>query len=128
MAWKAWKNRRPRFFSIGALMSMVFSATLFLLSGCEKGQGQQAPSAPTVEVMKVIQKDVPVYSQWIGSVDGSINATIRAQVQGYLIRQLYREGDLVRRGQIIFEIDPRPFQAALDQAKAELGPGQGCYE
>jgi membrane fusion protein (multidrug efflux system) len=100
-------------------MSMVFGATLFLLSGCEKGQGQQAPSAPTVEVMKVIQKDVPVYSQWIGSVDGSINATIRAQVQGYLIRQLYREGDLVRRGQIIFEIDPRPFQAALDQAKAE---------
>jgi len=100
-------------------MGIIFGLTLLLLSGCGKGQGQQALSAPTVEVMEVIQKDVPVYSEWIGSTDGTVNATIRAQVQGYLIKQLYREGDLVRRGQILFEIDPRPFQAALDQAKAE---------
>jgi membrane fusion protein, multidrug efflux system len=114
-----WKSRRPRFCSVGTLIGMAFGFTLLLLSGCEKGQGQQAPSAPTVEVMEVIQKDVPVYSEWIGSTDGSVNATIRAQVQGYLIKQLYREGDLVRKGQILFEIDPRPFQAALDQTKAE---------
>jgi len=115
----AWKHRITGFCYVGVLMGIIFGLTLLLLSGCGKGQGQQVPSAPTVEVMEVIQKDVPVYSEWIGSTDGTVNATIRAQVQGYLIKQLYREGDLVRRGQILFEIDPRPFQAALDQAKAE---------
>jgi len=103
----------------GVLASAIFALALILLSGCGKGQGQQAPPVPTVEVVEVIPTDVPVYAEWIGSLDGSINATIRAQVQGYLIKQLYREGDFVRKGQILFEIDPRPFQAAVDQAKAD---------
>jgi membrane fusion protein (multidrug efflux system) len=112
---------------VAVLRGAVFGLTLFLLPGCEKGQGQQAPPIPTVEVAEVIQKDVPVYSEWIGSTDGFVNAAIRAQVQGYMIKQLYREGDLVRKGQILFEIDPRPFQAALDQAKAEWDQAKATW-
>ena len=127
MACKAWEDKRPRFCSMGVLMGMIFGFTVFLLSGCEKGQGQQAPPAPTVEVVEVIQKDVPVYSEWVGSTDGSVNATIRAQVQGYLIKQLYREGDPVRKGQTLFQIDPRPFRAALDQAQAEWDQAKATW-
>jgi len=99
---------------------------LFIATGCSKGP-QEAPPAPAVEVMTVIQKDVPVYQEWIGTLDGMVNATIRAQVQGYLIRQNYKEGDLVRTGQVLFEIDPRTFQAALDQAKGELEAQQARW-
>lgn len=91
---------------------------LTLLAGCSKGPKEAPP--PAVEVMTVIQKDVPIYREWIATLDGMVNATIRAQVQGYLIKQNYREGDLVRKGQVLFEIDPRPFQAALEQAKGQL--------
>ncbi|WP_298439011.1 efflux RND transporter periplasmic adaptor subunit [Geobacter sp.] len=70
--------------------------------------------------MPVVRRDVPIVHEWVGTADGLVNATIRAQVTGYLIRQDYREGDVVRKGQVLFEIDPRPFRAALDQAKGEL--------
>ena len=113
------RYRITEFCHVSILVGVVFALTLFLLSGCGKGQGQQAAPVPTVEVVEVVPTDVPVYAEWIGSLDGSINATIRAQVQGYLIKQLYREGDFVRKGQTLFEIDPRPFQAALEQAKAD---------
>lgn len=83
--------------------------------------------APVVEVVNVIQKDVPIYMEWVGTTDGYINATIRAQVQGYLIRQNYQEGDFVRKGQLLFEIDPRLFQAALDQAKANLAGAEARW-
>jgi membrane fusion protein (multidrug efflux system) len=99
---------------------------LWIAAGCSKGP-QEAPPAPAVEVMTVIQKDVPVYQEWIGTLDGSVNATIRAQVQGYLTRQNYKEGDLVKTGQVLFEIDPRTFQAALDQAKGELEAQQARW-
>ena len=99
---------------------------LFIAMGCSKGP-QEAPPAPAVEVMTVIQKDVPVYHEWIGTLDGLVNATIRAQVQGYLTRQNYREGDLVKKGQTLFEIDPRTFQAALDQAKGQLEAQQARW-
>lgn len=98
---------------------------LFIATGCSKAPQEVAP--PAVEVMTVIQKDVPVYNEWIGTLDGSVNATIRAQVQGYLTRQNYKEGDLVRTGQVLFEIDPRTFQAALDQAKGELAAQQARW-
>ena len=76
--------------------------------------------APVVEVVEVQQKDVPIYKEWVGTTDGLVNASIRAQVQGYLIKQDYHEGDFVRKGQVLFEIDPRTYQAALDQAKSDL--------
>jgi membrane fusion protein (multidrug efflux system) len=72
---------------------------------------------PVVEVVTVTQRDVPIYMEWIGSLDGNVNALIRPQVTGYLIKQNYREGDLVKQGQPLFEIDPRTFEAAVDEAK-----------
>ena len=88
---------------------------------------EEAPKPPVVEVMAVIQKDVPVYKEWIGTLDGMVNATIRAQVQGYLIKQNYREGDVVKKGQILFEIDPRTFEAALGQARGQLEAQQARW-
>jgi membrane fusion protein (multidrug efflux system) len=73
-----------------------------------------------VEVVQVEQKSVPIYAEWIGTLDGLVNADVRAQVTGYLIKQDYQEGAFVKKGQLLFEIDPRPFQAALDQALGQL--------
>jgi RND family efflux transporter MFP subunit len=98
-------------------------AVVIVLShaGCStKGKDPAAPPPPSVEVVQVEQRDVPIYSEWIGTLDGMVNAEIRAQVSGYLLRQVYREGSFVRQGQLLFEIDPRPFQAVLDQAKGDL--------
>ena len=75
---------------------------------------------PDVEVVKVQQEDVPIYGEWIGTFDGLVNADVRAQVTGYLSKQGYQEGAFVKQGQLLFQIDPRPFQAALDQAQGQL--------
>jgi RND family efflux transporter MFP subunit len=82
--------------------------------------GAQPGGSPDVEVVQVEQKDIPIYGEWIGTLDGFTNADVRAQVSGYLVRQGYQEGAFVKKGQLLFEIDPRPFQAALDQAKGQL--------
>lgn len=94
----------------------VFSAYCF---GCRPG-APPAPKAPVFEAAEAIQRDMPVVVEWVAAIDGSVNAVIRPQVSGYLIKQLYKEGDLVRKGQVLFQIDPRLFQAALDQAQAQL--------
>ena len=88
---------------------------LLAAAGCEK-QKPPPPPAPVVQVVEAIQRDVPIHMEWVGALDGNINAIIRPQVTGYLIRQNYREGDLVQKGQPLFEIDPRTFQAAADEA------------
>ena len=75
---------------------------------------------PGVEVVRVEQKDVPIFGDWIGTFDGFTNADVKAQVTGYIMRQGYQEGAFVKKGQLLFEIDPRPFQAALDQAEGQL--------
>ena len=75
--------------------------------------------------MEVLRRDVPIYQEWIGTADGMVNATIRAQVTGYLTRQDYKEGDFVHSGQVLFEIDPRTFQAALAQAEAQESQARG---
>src|SRR5260370_2905230 len=80
------------------------------------------PPAALVEVATVQQKDVPIYGEWIGTLTGHVNADIKAQVTGYLLTRTYKEGSYVKKGQPLFEIDPRPFQAALDQAKCQLAP------
>src|SRR5271168_3275950 len=82
--------------------------------------GAQPGAPPDVEVVQVEQKDVPIYGEWIGTLDGFTDADVRAQVTGYLLRQGYQEGAFVQKGQLLFEIDPRPFQAALDQAEGQL--------
>jgi membrane fusion protein, multidrug efflux system len=76
-----------------------------------------SPVTPTVEVVQVAQRDVPIYMEWIGSLDGNVNAVIRPQVTGYLVKQNYREGDFVKQGQPLFEIDPRTFESAVEEAK-----------
>jgi RND family efflux transporter MFP subunit len=81
---------------------------------------------PEVEVVQVEQRDVPIFGEWIGTLDGFTNADVRAQVTGYLLRQDYREGAYVKRGQLLFEIDPRPFQAVVDQAEGQLAQARAA--
>src|SRR4029077_16630493 len=92
--------------------------------GCGSPKAAPPIPSPEVEVATVIQKDVPIYSEWIATLDGYVNAQIQPQVTGYVIRQNYKEGSFVSKGQILFQIDPRPFQALLDQAKAQLAQAQ----
>jgi RND family efflux transporter MFP subunit len=75
---------------------------------------------PVVEVIQAEREDVPIFGEWIGTLDGLVNADVRAQVTGYLLKQGYQEGSFVQKGQLLFQIDPRPFQAALDQAEGQL--------
>ncbi len=96
----------------------VVLAFLFTI-GCGEKKAAGPPPAPDVEVVSVEQQDVPVYAEWVTTLDGYINAQIRPQVSGYLLKRNYYEGALVRKGQILFEIDARPFQAALEQAQAQ---------
>jgi membrane fusion protein (multidrug efflux system) len=100
------------------------SSLILLVAGC--GTTKAAPSAPpaTVEVATVVQQDTPIYSEWIAILDGYVNAQIQPHVTGYIIKQNYREGSVVRKGDVLFEIDPRPFKAALDQAKAQLAQSE----
>ena len=99
----------------------VIIALLFA-AGC-KPKAHVAPP-PLVEVANVTQADVPIYHDWIGSLDGLVNAQIRAQVTGYLLSQNYREGDPIKKGDLLFEIDPRPFRAAFDQSKGHLAQAE----
>jgi membrane fusion protein, multidrug efflux system len=102
----------------------VLLAAIALFAATRPKKPQAAP--PTeVEVVQVEQRDVPVYGEWIGTTDGMVNAEIRAQVSGYLLKQDYTEGSFVRKGQLLFEIDARPFQATLEQAKGKLAQAQG---
>ncbi|MGH9662978.1 MAG: efflux RND transporter periplasmic adaptor subunit [Bryobacteraceae bacterium] len=108
-------------------VSLPLAAGLTLLAGCS-AKPAAAPTAmppPNVEVVDVVQKDVPIYGDWVATLDGYVNAQIQPQVSGYLIRQDYREGSLVHKDDVLFEIDPRPFQAALDQAKGQLAQAKG---
>ena len=97
---------------------------VFLLGGCEKKQTSSQTSSPEVQVVDVVQQDVPIYSEWVAQLNGDTNAQIVPKVQGYVLRRNYREGSPVSRGELLFEIDPRPFQAALDQANAQLASAE----
>jgi membrane fusion protein (multidrug efflux system) len=98
---------------------VIASVILLGSLGCGKSQQPQA-RPPEVAVARVEQRDVPISKEWVGTLDGMVNAQIKSQVTGYLLRRDYAEGSMVRKGQLLFEIDPRPFQAALDQTKAQL--------
>src|SRR6266699_3798872 len=107
---------------------LVAAAFILALSGCSaSSSAASAPrmAPPEVEVARVEQRDVPVYHQWIGTLDGMVNAAIKAQVTGYLSTQNYTEGSFVKKGQLMFEIDPRPLQAAVDQAQGQLAQANG---
>jgi membrane fusion protein (multidrug efflux system) len=106
--------------------STRFFAVIFALfiGGCEKPKQPVAASTPPVKVTQVMQQDVPIVQEWVGTLDGMVNAQINAQVTGYLIKQNYKEGDLVKKNQLLYQIDPRTFEATLAQAKANLAQQQ----
>ena len=111
------------------LVILMFLAAAFSSAGCQEEKKAAAPPPPPeVQVADVMQKDVPVYQEWVASIDGIVNATILAQVQGYLIKQNYKEGDFVKKGALLFEIDPRPFQAAVDDARAGMAKQQAVLQ
>lgn len=105
------------------VVALVFSA-LLVIEGCEKNPQAAPPPPPEVQVVAVQQKDVPIYSEWVAILDGYVNADIRPQVSGYLLKQNYREGSMVRKGDVLFEIDRRPFEAALQGAKGQLAQAE----
>ncbi len=112
-----------------------WSAAVLLLAagstcvvGCEEKPAPVAPPPPEVLVTGVVQQDVPITSEWVGTTEGYINAQITAKVKGYLLSRDYREGSLVKKGDLLFQIDPRQYQAELDQAKGQLGRAQAALE
>jgi len=104
---------------------IVFSIAFSLsLVGCGRSQAVMQLPTPEVLVAQPVLQDVAVHNEWVATLDGYVNADIRPQVSGYIISQNYKEGSVVRKGQVLFEIDPRPFQAALDRAKGELAQAE----
>ena len=116
----------PSRFAVAVALS---ASSIGLLSGCKTSgppAGMGGPQGPLpVQVSTATKQDVPLTGQWVATTDGYVNAQIQPQVSGYLIRQDYKEGSEVHRGQVLFEIDPRPLQAALDQAKGQLAQAKG---
>lgn len=107
-------------------LAKVFTfLVVFGLSGCgQKTVQTEAAPPPEVLVTQVVKADVPIVRAWVGTLDGSENADIRARVAGYLQKKDYQEGSYVKEGDLLFEIDPRPFEAALDEAKSQLDQAQ----
>jgi membrane fusion protein, multidrug efflux system len=112
-------GRRSRSFDI---VSIVAGMCLLMAGvGCEeKKEAGPPPKPPEVEVSDVVERDVPIYQEWVAQLNGQVNADITPKVQGYLLKRNYAEGFFVRKGQLLYEIDPRPFVAGLDQAKAQV--------
>ena len=118
--------------SVVVFATVLSASSIGLLSGC-KSEGPPPGAAGgfgplPVQVSTAVQQDVPLTGEWVATTDGFVNAQIQPQVSGYLIRQDYKEGSEVYKGQVLFEIDPRPLQAVLDQAKASLAQAQAQYE
>jgi RND family efflux transporter MFP subunit len=112
------QNQRPAFCPPLLLLVLFFIS----IEGCRKKPPPPAP--PEVEVITIAATNVPIFEEWIGTLDGFVNAQIRAQVTGYLLTQNYSEGSEVKKGDLLFQIDPRPFQAALNQAQSKLAQDQ----
>lgn len=111
------------------LLAALGASAMLVLGGCEQkpaaGAAQAAMGPMPVSVVRATTSDVPLRGEWVGTLDGFVNAQIQPQVSGYLVRQLYREGSPVSKGQVLFQIDPRPFEDALKQAEGQLGQAQG---
>ena len=120
--------RRGRLLARSAASVLWISLSALGLVHC-KGETASAPPPPLVqvEVAEVIQKDVPIQMEWVGTTDGSNNALIRAQVNGYLLKRPYTEGSFVKKGDLLFQLDPSKFQTALDQAQGELAKAQAQF-
>jgi RND family efflux transporter MFP subunit len=115
---------RGRFPIHSFVVLILLLSVLSLGTACGRTSAAPAILSPEVEVATVLQKDVPIVSEWVATLDGYVNAQIQPQVTGYIVQQTYKEGSFVRKGQVLFQIDPRPFQALLDQASAQLAQTQ----
>ena len=116
-----------RLFSLAKRFCVILLASAAALStaGCKNEAGSTAAvAAPEVQVAQVLQQDLPIYAEWVGTTDGLVNATIQARVSGYLLTRTFDEGGFVKKGDLLFEIDPRPFQATLAEAKGELSKAE----
>jgi membrane fusion protein, multidrug efflux system len=111
-------SRRPFFERCGSIFVLPFLA--LFLAGCDTKQEKPAMAPPEVKVAEVVQRDVPIYQEWVAQLNGPTNAQISPRVQGYLLKQDYRDGFFVKKGQLLYEIDSLPYQAALAQAKAQV--------
>lgn len=121
--WPYWFRMDP-FFKVRGVFALILGVSAAALTpGCGKGPAE-APAPADVQVVSVEQRDVPLVRDWVGSMDGFVNAQIRAQVSGYLTKQDYKEGTAVKQGDVLFEIDPRPFAASLAQAEGGLAQAQ----
>jgi membrane fusion protein, multidrug efflux system len=116
-----WQLVRPALFVTSALLLLV-------AAGCDEKKEAPKPMPPEVLVAEVVQQDVPIYEQWVSTLNGPVNADITPKVQGYLLRQNYQNGSFVKKGQLLFEIDPRQYEAALDKAKADVARAQATLE
>src|SRR3974390_1842021 len=103
--------------SLASVGTLLFVA----LAGCAKKEAPVRPGPPDVAVANAIEQDVPVYNEWVAQLNGPVNADITPKVQGYLLEQNYQNGFLVRKGQLLFTLDPRQYQAALEVAQAQPG-------
>lgn len=108
-----------------AVLAVIGIIALITIAMKSNDDVKAAPGPLDVEVVQVKQDDVPIYSEWIGTTEGLVNADIKAQVTGYLLRQDYQEGSFVKKGQLLFEIDPRPLRAVSDQASGQLAQFEG---
>src|SRR5271165_413428 len=115
-------------FWIGGGLGLLIVGIIVAAVYPNRVSGAPPGAPPEVEVVEVQQKDVPIYGEWIGTLDGLVNADIKAQVSGYLLEQAYKEGTFVKKGQLLFQIDQRPFQAIVDQTEAQLAQAQGQLE
>lgn len=115
-----WKMRK----TVAALLPLLLVGAL--AAGCKDDKKAGAMPPPEVLVTEVKQQDVPIYREWVATTDGFINAQIRAKVSGYLLSRHYKEGSVVKSGQLLFQIDPRQFQASLDQALGDLARNQAA--
>jgi membrane fusion protein, multidrug efflux system len=116
-----WSSRRLPLLLAGALL-------LLLATACNEKKEGPKPQPPEVLVADVVQQDVPIYGEWVATLNGPVNADITPKVQGYLLRQNYINGSFVKKGQLLFEIDPRQYQAAADQSKADVARAQATLD
>ncbi len=114
---RRWRNRRNTALGTGLL-------ALLSLVACEKKEEKPQAAPPEVLVSEVVQQDVPIFQEWVAQLNGPVNADITPKVQGYLLKQAYQNGYFVKTGQLLFELDPRQYQAAVEQAKAQVAVAQ----
>jgi len=121
------RNHRAPFMSANlrfvvrqALFLALFATALVICAGCSSNKEQPPPPPPGVTIASVVQKDVPIHQEWVGTMAGNVDADIRPKVEGFLLKQIYTEGSYVRKGQPMFELDARQAQASVEQAKGKL--------